>query len=126
MTFIIDAILQFRSCDIFELLMLRVKFLLSFCLCSFIAIASDLNKDASNASKETELTKENKERLQNEIQPSKKDTVTQKALEKAKNEEFERKFAERGSLFDAMECSLRNNKEIFAKMEFSILLKNET
>ena len=97
--------------------MLRVKFLLSFCLCSFIAVASDLNKgasDALNASKETELTKENKARLQNEIQPSKKDTVTQKALEKAKNEEFERKFSERGSLFDAMECSLRNNKEILS------------
>ena len=41
-------------------------------------------------------------------------TETQKALEKAKTEDFEKKITTRGSLFDAMESALKKNKEILS------------
>ena len=42
------------------------------------------------------------------------ETETQKALEKAKTEDFERKVAVRGSLFEALESALKKNKEILS------------
>lgn len=41
-------------------------------------------------------------------------TDTQKALEKAKTENFEKRITKRGTLFDALESALRNNKEILS------------
>ena len=66
----------------------------------------------------TEKSDENK----NKTEPV---TETQKALEKAKTEEFERKTTTRGSLFNAMESALRKNKEILsAQNELMALHEN--
>lgn len=82
--------------------MLYRKFLFSICVSLLVTV---LAKDSLSA---------NGERLKNEKINANSETETQKALEKAKTEDFERKVSVRGSLFEALESALKKNKEILS------------
>ena len=73
------------------------------CAGSLIAMSEPSNSSA-NDDKEVRAKQNNKT----------PETETQKALEKAKTEDFERKVTVRGSLFEALESALIKNKEILS------------
>ncbi len=73
------------------------------CAGSLIAMSEPSNSPA-NDDKEVRAKQNNKT----------PETETQKALEKAKTEDFERKVTVRGSLFEALESALIKNKEILS------------
>ena len=73
------------------------------CVGSLVAISAPSNSTA----------KDDKEVVAEQVN-KKPETETQKALEKAKTEDFERKVTVRGSLFEALESALKKNKEILS------------
>ena len=83
--------------------MLYRKILSLMCAGSLVAVSAP-NNSAGNDNKGAVTEKTNKT----------PETETQKALEKAKTEDFERKVTVRGSLFEALESALKKNKEILS------------
>lgn len=82
--------------------MLYRKFLFSICVSLLFTVSAKDSFSANGESLKDEKIKVNSE------------TETQKALEKAKTEDFERKISVRGSLFEALESALKKNKEILS------------